>query len=169
MAFNVREIFQALDDAAVDYVVVGGLAVIMHGHLRATSDLDLAIGLEPDNCSRGMKALASVGVRPRLPVTLQEFADPERRSDWVENHNMLVFQLFDPSNVERSVDVFEREPIAMSELSAKAVVRDLDGVPVRVASIRHLIELKQVAGRPLDLDDIEALREIARDTGEESA
>jgi len=39
MAFNLREIFKALADAEVDYVVVGGLAVIMHGHLRATRDL----------------------------------------------------------------------------------------------------------------------------------
>ena len=38
MAFNVREIFKALAEAKVDYVVVGGFAVIMHGHLRATRD-----------------------------------------------------------------------------------------------------------------------------------
>src|SRR5690606_26516414 len=133
----------------VAYVVVGGLAVIMHGHLRATSDLDLVIGLEPDNCVRAMRALASVGLRPRLPVALEDFADPVKRTDWVENRNMLVFQLFDPANAERSVDVFVREPIAMSELADDAVVKDLDGVPIRVASIRHMIVLKQAAARPL--------------------
>jgi len=37
MAFNVRQIFAALNDARVDYVVVGGLAVILHGYLRATA------------------------------------------------------------------------------------------------------------------------------------
>lgn len=39
MSFNVRQIFAALNDAQVDYVVVGGLAVILHGYLRATADL----------------------------------------------------------------------------------------------------------------------------------
>ena len=58
MAFNVRQIFSALNDAEVDYVVVGGLAVILHHYLRATADLDLAIGLSPDNAATGMRALS---------------------------------------------------------------------------------------------------------------
>lgn len=66
MAFNVRQIFAALNDAKVDYVVVGGMAVILHGYLRATADLDLVIGLVPDNCKRGLQALASIGFKPRL-------------------------------------------------------------------------------------------------------
>ena len=49
------------------------------------------------------------------------------------------------------------------------MIKDLDGVPIRVASIRHLIALKKVAGRPLDMDDIKALREIAAETGQEIA
>lgn len=168
MAFNLREIFKALADAHVDYVVVGGLAIIMHGHLRATSDLDLVIGLQPDNCARGMAALAGIGLRPRLPVTLADFADPARREDWVQNRNMLVFQLWDPANPERSVDVFVREPIDFRAMQSEAVMKDLDGVSIPVASIRHLILLKQAAGRPLDMDDIQALREIAIETGQQT-
>lgn len=168
MAFNVREIFKALADAQVDYVVVGGMAVIMHGHLRATRDLDLVLGLGPDNCARGLEALSGIGLRPRLSVSLADFANPEKRADWADNRNMQVFQLWDPANPERSVDLFVREPLDFAELLAQAVARDLDGVPIRVASIAHLIALKQAAGRPLDLDDIEALREIAAETGQEA-
>lgn len=168
MAFNLREIFKALADAHVDYVVVGGLAVIMHGHLRATSDLDLVIGLQPENCARGMDALAGIGLRPRLPVTLANFADPAIREDWVHNRNMLVFQLWDPANPERSVDVFVREPFDFRTMLSEAVFKDLDGVAIPVASIRHLIMLKQSAGRPLDLDDIQALLEIAAETGQQT-
>lgn len=167
MAFNLREIFKALADGDVEYVVVGGLAVIMHGHLRATRDLDLVIGLHPDNCRKGMQALSGIGFRPRLPVTLADFADPAKRADWVDNRNMLVFQLWDPANPERSVDVFVREPLDFSAMLSEAVTKDLDGVPIRVASIRHLIMLKRAAGRPLDLDDIQALHEIAAETGQE--
>lgn len=168
MAFNLREIFKALADGEVEYVVVGGLAVIMHGHLRATRDLDLVIGLHPDNCMKGMQALSSIGLRPRLPVTLADFADPSKRADWVDNRNMLVFQLWDPVNPERSVDVFVREPLDFSAMLSEAVIKDLDGVPIRVASIRHLIILKLAAGRPLDLDDVQALREIAAETAQEA-
>ncbi|MDR7192925.1 hypothetical protein [Luteimonas terrae] len=160
MAFNLREIFKTLADAEVDYVVVGGLAVIMHGYLRATADLDLAIGLSPDNARRGMASLSGIGLRPRLPVTLDDFADPAKRAEWRETRNMLVFPLWDPANPLRSVDVFIDEPIAFEHLLQQAVTKDLDGLPVRVASIPHLIEMKQRAGRPRDLEDIGKLRQI---------
>lgn len=168
MAFNIREIFKALADAKVDYVVVGGFAVIMHGHLRATRDLDLVVGLEPDNCAKGMAAMSGIGLRPRLPVTLADFADPAIREDWAQNRNMQVFQLWDPVNPERCVDVFVREPMNFRTMLAEALTKDLDGVPIRVASIRHLIEMKQAAGRNTDLHDIEALRQIAAETGQET-
>jgi hypothetical protein len=159
MAFNLREIFKALTDA--DYVVVGGLAVILHGHLRATRDLDLVVGFAPENIAKACDALSAIGLRPRLPVTFQDFADPAKREDWFQNRNMQVFPLWDPNNPERSVDVFVHEPIDFGSLMEHSVVKDLDGVPIRVASIAHLIAMKQIAGRRHDLDDIEALREIA--------
>src|SRR3546814_8553099 len=83
------DLFKALADARVDYVVVGGMAVIMHGHLRATRDLDLVIGLAPDNCTKAVDALAGIGLRPRLPVALSDFANPEKREDWADNRHMM--------------------------------------------------------------------------------
>ncbi|KLJ01922.1 DUF6036 family nucleotidyltransferase [Luteimonas sp. FCS-9] len=160
MAFNLREIFRTLADAKVDYVVVGGLAVILHGYLRATADLDLAIGLSPDNARRGMASLAAIGLRPRLPVTLEDFADPAKRAEWRDNRNMLVFPLWDPSNPLRSIDVFIDEPIAFEQLFQNAVTKEVDGVPVRVASIPHLIEMKRRAGRARDIEDIDKLQQI---------
>lgn len=115
-----------------------------------------------------MAALAGIGMRPRLPVALSDFADPAKREDWVQNRNMLVFQLWDPANPERSVDVFVREPFDFQALLSEAVIKDLDGVAIPVASIRHLILLKQVAGRPQDMVDIEALQDIAAETGQQT-
>ncbi len=167
MAFKIQQIFKALADAEVEYVVVGGLAVIMHGHLRATRDVDLVVGLQTDNCVKAMKALSGIGLRPRLPVTMEDFTDPEKREDWVQNRNMLVLQLWDPNNLERSVDIFVREPLDFDTMFADAVVKDLDGTLIRVASIHHLIKLKEEAHRPQDLEDIEALRIVAAETGQE--
>lgn len=167
MAFNVRQIFAALNEAAVEYVVVGGLAVILHGYLRATADLDLAIGLTPDNARRGMQALASIGLQPRLPVAMQDFGDPQLRKTWLEQRNMTVFPLWDPANPLRSVDVFIDEPVEFVALLRDAVRKDLDGLVVPVASIGHLIEMKRRAGRPRDLEDIDKLRQIL-DSGQVS-
>lgn len=163
MAFNLREIVAALDEAEVEYVVVGGLAVILHGYLRATADLDLAVGLSADNARRAMQALSSVGLQPRLPVPMADFANAAKRDAWARERNMQVFPLWDPANPLRSVDVFIGEPVAFADLFRDAVMKDLDGVPVRIASIAHLIEMKQGIGRPRDLEDIAALRRIRED------
>ena len=66
------------------------------------------------------------------------------------------------------MDVFIGEPIAFDLLSRDAVTKDLDGVPVRVASIGHLIEMKLASGRPRDLEDIDKPRQI-RDAGQANA
>ncbi len=160
MAFNVREIFKALSNAKVDYVVVGGFAVILHGYLRATADLDLVVGLSAENCKRGLKALSGIGFQPRLPVRLEEFCNPENRRKWIEQSNMLVFPLWDPDNPLRSLDLFVEEPIEFSQLMDDALIKDVDGVQIRVASVEHLIEMKKAAGRPRDLDDIAKLKMI---------
>ena len=57
---SVEAIVRALNDAQVQYLVVGGLAVNAHGYERGTQDVDLVIGLEPDNIIRGLKALMAV-------------------------------------------------------------------------------------------------------------
>lgn len=160
MAFNLREIFAALSEADARVVVVGGLAVILHGHLRVTRDLDLVVDLAPANCARAIAVFAALGLRPRLPVTLDDFADPVKRADWFERRNMLVLQLLDPRNEQRSIDLFVREPIEFETLWRNSVVKDYDGMSIRVAAISDLIDMKSLAGRPRDHEDIQALRAI---------
>lgn len=160
MAFEVHEIFSVLDRAGARYVVVGGLAVILHGHIRLTQDLDLVIDLQSGNCARALKALEDIGMKPRLPVAMEDFADPRKREEWYQNRNMLVFQLWDPGNVQRSIDVFVREPIEFEELWRHSVVKDFEGIPIRVAGIGHLITMKTGTGRSRDQEDIEKLRQL---------
>ena len=160
MAFNIREIFAVLDTHHVDYIVVGGFAVIMHGYLRATADLDLVVGLSDANTRRAVEAFGSIGLRPRLPVMLNDFADGAKRDEWTNQRSMLVLQLWDPSNPVRSIDLFVQEPLEFSVMLRDAVSKNVDGHPVKVASIEHLIEMKQKASRPRDLEDIAKLLEI---------
>ncbi|MDE2236023.1 MAG: hypothetical protein KGL13_04230 [Gammaproteobacteria bacterium] len=169
MAFDVHEIFTALDKVQVRYVVVGGLAVILHGHIRLTQDLDLVIDLEPGNCRKALAALEGIGLKPRLPVVMQDFADPRKREDWYQNRHMQVFQLWDPRNPQRSIDVFVREPLKFADLWRDSVVKVYDGMTIRIASIAHLIAMKSGTQRVRDRDDIEKLQEIQRQlSGSES-
>ena len=161
MAFKIREIFRALAEAEVDYVVVGGFAVLLHGHTRTTRDLDLVIELSKTNCERAVAALSNVGLKPRLPVPLSDFVDPAKREEWQTLRNMRVFPLWDEANPERIVELFIYEPFDFDDMRRQAVVKTLDNVPIPIASIEHLIAMKQEAARPQDLQDIAALRLLA--------
>lgn len=153
-------VFRALEDADVRFVVVGGVAVVLHGHARLTADLDLAVDLEPGPARRAIDALVGMGLRPAAPVDPAGFAEPATRASWIAERGMLVFSLRDPEDPLRQVDLFVDEPIPFEELWTRAVLVPLDPVPVRVASIPDLIMMKELAGRPLDRDDIENLRRI---------
>jgi hypothetical protein len=154
------DVFAALDAAEVPYVVVGGLAVILHGRARSTVDLDLVIDLAAGPARRAMSALTGLGLRPRVPVDAGDFADADKRRDWAENKHMQVFSFYDPTNPMREVDVFMQYPIEMEDLVRDAATVEYDGRSVRIASVKHLIQMKQAAGRPQDLEDIARLQEL---------
>jgi hypothetical protein len=62
---HIGRILAALNEARVRYVVVGGVAVVLHGHLRFTADLDLVLALDRDNVLAALAALQGLGFRPR--------------------------------------------------------------------------------------------------------
>jgi len=154
-------VFQALNDRGARYVLVGGLAVVLHGHLRATGDLDLIIDLRSGEVEKTLVALEAVGFRPYAPVSVSDFANQDKRAAWVREKGMLVFSLRPEMGVP-VVDLFLEHPVPFEELWARSAMTTLRGVPIRVASIDDLVQLKRMAGRPEDLADVEALLEIKR-------
>lgn len=158
-------ILKALEAASVRYLVVGGVAVNLHGYTRFTKDLDLLIDLDPANALRAMEALRDCGLQARVPVELADFADASRREEWFTLRNMLVFQMIDPDDPFCSVDVFIRNPIDFDQAWGRALVETMGEARIRVAAIDDLIVMKRLAGRPVDLGDIEALADLIRTQG----
>lgn len=159
------DVYAALDAADVPYVVVGGMAVVLTGHVRATVDLDIVVDLEPGPALRAVQALQAVGLRPRVPVAAEELADPAVRARWIEDKHMQVLSFFDPQHVAREVDVFVSHPIDFRVLISAAVPTQVGGRTVPVASPHHLIEMKRAAGRPQDLADVAALQRLLERQG----
>jgi hypothetical protein len=160
-ARDIALILKSLWEARVRYVVVGGVAVVLHGYLRLTADLDLVVALERDNVLAAVEALAALGYRPRPPRRGPQFDDPEIRSSWARDKDMKVFSLRSPSYPGVDVDLFVEEPVPFDDLRERARVADLYGVAVPIAGIPDLIAMKRTAGRPEDLLDIAALERIA--------
>jgi hypothetical protein len=93
-------LFQALNDAGVRYVVVGGLAVVLHGHARLTVDVDLVVDLGEDQALKAIETLVRLGLRPRVPVNPRDFADPAARASGF-HFGMQVFSMSDPQSDAR--------------------------------------------------------------------
>jgi uncharacterized nucleotidyltransferase DUF6036 len=156
-------VFQALNEAGVRYVIVGGLAVVLHGHVRLTADVDLVIDLGEDQARRAIDALVALKLRPRVPVNPADFADASVRESWIRERGMEVFSMHDPANPMRAVDLFARHPVPFEDLWSRSEEVAISGTTVRVASIPDLIRLKRMAGRSQDLADIEELEAIRRE------
>ncbi|MCP3957034.1 MAG: hypothetical protein GY719_04195 [bacterium] len=155
-------LFRALNTAEARYVVVGGVATVLHGYARLTADVDLIVDLEPSEALKVIDALVGLGLEPRVPVQARDFAEPERRKSWIREKNMQVFSLWDPRDPMRVVDLFVDHPIDFEGLWSRSELVELSTTAVRVASIDDLIRLKELAGRDQDRADVEKLREIRR-------
>ena len=157
---DVEAILRALNDAGARYLIVGGVAVVAHGYVRYTADLDIVLNLERENILRAMNALEAIGYRPLVPVKGAEFADEALRRSWREEKGMIVFQLVDLSRQGTRLDVFVTEPFDFDQEFAAAKWEKVSEVQAPLLQIDTLIAMKRAAGRDKDLIDIEELRKL---------
>ncbi len=165
MAGRVEWVLAALEQADVRYLVVGGVAVVLHGYLRTTLDLDLVLQLDRENLQRALNAFSDLGFQPQAPVPLGAFADPLIREAWVREKNMTVFSLWHPEQPGFAVDLFVEEPFDFEDVYRRAIRVPLPGTEAAVVSRSDLIAMKRAAGRPRDLEDISALSDLAAGEG----
>ena len=157
----IEQVLVELNSEGVRYLVVGGVAVVLHGHLRTTADLDLVLALTPENVRRAIIALERLGFRPRAPVPAMDFVDPDKRAVWLRDKGLTAFSLWSEQIAGIEVDLFVEEPFDFEQAYVRAVRVNLDTTWTIVASLDDLIALKRASGRPLDLADVEALEAIA--------
>lgn len=139
-------------------MVVGGLATIAHGYSRLTGDIDLVISFAPENVRTVAAALRDVGYVPMVPVDIGQIGDEATRKSWIQDKGMIVLAFFDPKLPVLRVDLMVDPPIPFERLTGDCVQRQIYGVPVTVCSREHLIEMKEMAGRPQDLEDVTELK-----------
>ena len=155
---DIRTILRALNDADVHYLIVGGLAVVAHGYVRFTQDIDVVIQLERENVLRAMNALTAIGYCPLIPVDPAQFAEEPLRQQWRNEKGMIVFQMLNPQRESTRIDIFVTEPFVFEEefRSAKRhnwgdLQAPVLGVHVRL--VRLLERLGQRRGVGLGVED----------------
>lgn len=152
-----EDIFRELQEAGVRYLVVGGVAVILHGFVRSTADLDLMVALDRANLDIFLNLMKKRGYKPKVPVRLEEFADADKRQAWIDEKGMRVFSLIHPQKLQELIDIFVNEPIPFAEAYNRREKVRVGSTEVSVIAAKDLIELKKKSGRPQDLEDVRAL------------
>jgi hypothetical protein len=159
------EIFKGLAAERVKYAVTGGVALVLHGVVRFTADLDLIVELSKDNLRHLVRIMNELGYRPKQPVSADDLCSPEMRKRWADEKNMLVFSFYDPAKPMNLVDIFISEPLPFPAIEKEMVWFEAGDVRIPVVSKGHLKQLKLIAGRPQDIADIEILDELDGEKG----
>lgn len=155
------DLFRALEKEGVRYLLVGGVAVNLHGAERMTMDVDVMLALDSDNLGRFLAAIRALGLQPANPlVTLEQFCDAKTVESWVRDKHMLAFQLRPATGDGTSLDVLVSPVVPFGPAYSRRVRLTAEGVEVSVASAADLIALKSGTGRSIDRADIQALQRI---------
>ncbi len=158
---SIKLIVDVLNKSQIQYLIVGGLAVIAYGYERLTRDIDIVVGLDPENVTRGLYALLSIGYRMSVPVTPEEFANPVMRDNWRREKNMIVLRMWSDIHRRTPIDIFVYEPFDFAREYASAKWIEISNeLKIPVISYETLIAMKKEAGREKDLLDITSLQKL---------
>ncbi len=151
---DAERILEVLAHHSVDYVIVGGLAVQTHGHVRTTIDIDLFPQPVPSNMARLADALNALHA---------EVVNPGGEGIEIDAAMLPGATLWQFQTCHGAIDVLHDAPGAppYAELRARALEIRLGELRIAVAGLDDLISMKRASARPVDLEDIAALTEPA--------
>ena len=142
MLNRLRDVFKSFQQHEVKYVVIGGIASVLHGVPRATFDLDVLIEATPENAERLLQAMLDAGLGTASLTS----------ADDLLSHEITIFK----DRVR--IDVQTSTPGISFELAWKhRQIMSFQGNQFFVVSKEDLIRSQRAAGRDVDLEDVRLL------------
>lgn len=152
----IYKVVEAFEKEKVEYAIVGGFAVALHGALRGTIDLDIILTISEKNFLAAERALLKVGFQSRLPVKATEVF--RFRKEYIENRNLIAWNFYNPNDPIELVDLIITHDL--SKLKTVTILTQRHRL--KVLAIKDLIRMKQQSGRPQDIEDIKALEKLLK-------
>lgn len=151
-----EEMFACLDRHGVEYVLIGGLAAVLHGSPLPTVDADICPSAEHDNLVRLATALEELDARIRTPDTPEGVRFP-RHATFLSGVALLnlVTRVGD-----LDLSFTPAGTTGYADLAARAMKVPIHGVAVPVAALEDVIRSKEAAGRPKDVRALPTLRQL---------
>lgn len=138
-----KELLGLFNAKGIEYLIVGGYALAMHGHPRYTGDIDLWVFSDPGNAARISESLDEFGFNA-VGLTVADFLKP----------NSVIQLGYPPSRVDILTSV---DGLAFTEAWPRRLLVSVDGLMLPVISREDLITNKQASGRLQDKADLEKL------------
>ncbi len=142
-------VLNALQKEKVDYVLIGGFAIVLHGSTRFTEDLDLFVRTTEENIEKLRKALHSVF----HDESIEEITGSE-----IKNYAVIRYG----TTEDFYIDIIGKlgEAFVFEDISYKEIV--MEGIKIRLATAESLYKLKEKTFRAIDQDDLLFLSEKIR-------
>ncbi|MBL1140797.1 MAG: hypothetical protein HND53_02090 [Proteobacteria bacterium] len=150
----IEKVVKSLIKHKVQYALVGGYAVALHGAVRGTVDIDLVIALNQRSYRQAEKALNSIGLRSKLPITADDVFN--FREEYITKRNLVAWSFSNPDNPLEIVDII----ITEDAKQMKSITKTIRGTKIKVSAIDDLIKMKKKSGRKQDIEDIKALEKL---------
>lgn len=150
------KVIDAFKKHKLNYAIAGGYAVALHGAVRGTVDIDVIVNISSSGFEKVEKALESIGLQSRLPVTAKDVYN--FRNEYIENRNMIAWNFVNPSNPAEAVDIMITEDLK----SIKTKTFQIKDYDVKVVSVKDLIKIKSKSKRKQDIEDVNALRRLTK-------
>ena len=143
LPLDFKEFLQFLASRSVEYLLVGGYAVNLHGFIRTTGDIDIWIAASPENARKMVEVLKDFGFGSlRIPAeTFTELGNAIRMGE-------------KPFKIEILTQI---SGVSFEEAWAGRIEMEVDGVPIHLISLNDLRKNKAASGRPQDLADLSRL------------
>jgi hypothetical protein len=155
---TIQHVLRTLAAHRVRFAVVGGVAVVLHGYVRLTKDIDIILDFSAENIERFIQAMEALQYKPGPPIDPRDLGDKAKRSYWFEKKNAKVITFYDPQSSLLQLDVLLNYDLSMIHVDNKTI----DDLTVPAIEYNDLIEMKKASGRTVDLLDIEKLEELRK-------
>lgn len=147
----IQTVCEALHRSKVPYAIVGGYAVALHGAVRGTIDIDIAIHWSLKNLENLEKALNEIGLISRIPIDAKNLY--HFREEYITNRDLIAWNFYNPKNLMHQVDIV----ITYDLKNAAVKTFNTSYGKINVLSLLDLIKMKKTSGRHQDLEDVKAL------------
>lgn len=143
---DLRQFVECLNSNAVEYLIVGAVAVSWHGFARYSADVDFFVRSTPENAAKILAALRQFGFGS-LPLELDDFSQPDQ-----------IVQLgHEPYRIDIMTSI---SGVEFDEAWDQRIAAEMEGLPVNVIGLSALLRNKTASGRAKDRIDVDALREL---------